>query len=86
MIDPGNVVWFHDHAPDNPCTPNCYKHVDSPTAPSKPVRYFLRVRGMIQEVYPLTKPSRENQGRVQVEFSRSGQVLCVDYESLILDY
>ena len=83
-IEPGNSVWFHDHAEDMPCTPNCYAHVDTPVASHKPMRYFLRINGMLREVYPITKASRDNRGTVLVEVSRTGEVLRVGNGSLIL--
>lgn len=84
LIDPGNSVWFHEHVEDAPCNPNCYAHVDSPASAYKPLRYFLHINGMLREVYPITKPSRDNRETVLVEVSRTGEVLRVGNGSLIL--
>lgn len=82
MINAGNAVVFHDHAPDEACNSNCYEHKDSTVG--KPWRYFLRIDGTLREVYPLTKPSKENRGTVKVEVSRSGEVLTVGSGSLTI--
>lgn len=83
FIDPGNSVWFHDHAEGYPCTPNCYAHVDSPASAFTPVRYFLRFHGFLREVRPLTKPCRESGGTVLVEVVATREVLRVDDNDLI---
>ena len=50
------------------------------------VRYFLRIGGMLREVHPLTKPSRDNRGTVLVKVLATDAVERVGNGSLIRHY
>lgn len=84
LINPGNVVWFHDHDTDVPCTPNCYKHEDTAPIPTS-VTYFIRVEGDLRQVEPLNKAHRE-QADVTVRVLRDGSILTVHNTEIIRSY
>ena len=84
MIRPGTQVVFHDHAENYPCNERCYVHTDTaPITLSKPLRYFVRSYGHTVEVWPLTKPSRDNGGTVLVEVRNTGRLLRVREDEIL---
>lgn len=84
LIHPGNEVWFHDHAADALCTPNCYRHAD--TGPIQTaVTYFIRVDGDLRQVEPLTKAHRE-QAHVTVRVLRDGSIVTVHNTEILRSY
>ena len=83
MIHPDNSVWFHDHIPNVSCNGNCYEQTT--TAPIHvPWKYFIRAKGDLREVHPLTYPNKENRGTVIVEVLRTGEVKRVGNGELII--
>jgi hypothetical protein len=84
LIHPGNEVWFHDHAGDAPCSPNCYRQVDTAPTPTA-VTYFIRVEGVLRQVEPLTRAHRE-QAHVTVRVIRDGSIFTVHNTEILRSY
>lgn len=85
MIGKDTEVVFHDHGLNEPCTPACAPHVNSPVYP--PVHYFIRdAGGFLKEVHKLTVPSQDNRGTVLIKILDSGEVKRVYNGSLYRHY
>lgn len=84
-IQPGNEVWFHDHAPDVACSPACYHHDTGPISVVNEHAFFIRDHGVLHQVDPLTKPHRDNP-TVLVRAQKHGTIMRVPVSDLIRDY
>lgn len=84
LIQAGNEVWFHDHAADAACTPNCYRQSDTAPATTA-VTYFIRVDGALRQVEPLTRAHR-SQAHVTVRVLRDGAILTVHNTEILRSY
>lgn len=85
-IHPDNHVWFHDHDQFTSCNENCYEQVDTSPIPviHPTLKYFIREYGNLRQVYPITKPSRDNRGRVLVHVPQLGEVVRVHNDDILI--
>lgn len=89
MLSGNDAMVLHDHGENDPCNSSCETFA-AITAPipvvHKPWTYFIRLNGMLRQVFPLTYASRENGGTVLIKVSRSEETMVVHQRDLIIDY